>query len=217
MELALACESFREGVLGQPANSVTAFAFVVAGLAIMAGWPAAARHRWAYGLLVAAVGVGSVIQHGPHPAWQAYAHDLPLAAVLAFIAVDAWSDLTERRRSPAWWLVPTGAMVPIVAAGPLASTVAQGSLAVVAIGLSLARLHRRPALRRILVPALLLLAAGALVGSLTERTALCQPETLLQGHAAWHVLAAAALWRLTPAIGAGARSVATVPELGRMG
>ena len=47
-----------------------------------------AHRRTVFALLVAGVGVGSFIQHGPHPDWQAYAHDLPLAAVLVFVATE---------------------------------------------------------------------------------------------------------------------------------
>jgi hypothetical protein len=199
----MACEQFRVGVLGQPAGTLTALALVAAGLLVLAGrYPAGAGLRWTYGLLVLAVGAGSVVQHGPHPPWQAYAHDLPLAAVLAFVAADAAADLTGRP-GPAyhWWLVPTAAMVPVVAAGPIASTLAQGGLAAVAVGLSLLRAWARPQLRRTLLAALLVLAAGALAGTLGERTGLCRPDSLFQGHAVWHLLAAAALWLLAPAVG----------------
>jgi hypothetical protein len=203
MELAVACERFGAGFWGQPASAATSLAFVAAAVAILAGYRAdlPTGRRATYGLLVAAVGVGSLVQHGPHPPWQAYAHDLPLAAVLAYLAVDAAADLTGRRRSAGWWAVPTVAMLPVVASGPVASTVAQGALASVAIGLNLLRAWRRPRLRRVLVTALALLGAGALAGTLGDRTALCQPDGLVQGHAVWHLMAAAALWRLAPVVG----------------
>lgn len=198
----MACEQFRDGLVGQPAGAATALALVVAGLLILAGRrPAQARARWTFGLLVVAVGVGSVIQHGPHPPWQAYPHDLSLAAVLAFVAADAAADLTGRPARAYWWLVPTAAMVPVVAAGPVASSAVQTGLAVVAIGLSLGRARVRPQLRRRLLVVLAILAAGALAGTLGERTSLCRPDSLLQGHAIWHLLAALALWWLAPAIG----------------
>jgi hypothetical protein len=198
----VACEQFRDGLVGQPAGTVSAAALVVAGLLILAGRrPVAAPARRTYGLLVVAVGVGSVIQHGPHPPWQAYAHDLPLTAVLGFVAADAAADLTGRRAPAYWWLVPVAALVPVVAIGPVAASVAQGGLAAVAVGLSLRRAQLRPGLRRTLLAALAVLAAGALAGTLGERTGLCRPDSLLQGHAVWHLLAAAALWWLAPAIG----------------
>lgn len=190
--------------LGQPANTVTSFAFVLAGLLIVAGTRYRAGHRvrqrLPYGVLVAAIGAGSVIQHGPHPSWQAYAHDLPLAAVLAYVAVDAARDLLDRPLPAGWWLVPTAAFVPLVAIGPGASSAAQVLLAVVAIGLGLARAVARPPVRRTLLIALTVLGVGAAIGTLAERTA-WEPGIPLPGHAVWHVLAALALWLLTPAIG----------------
>ncbi|MFW6091898.1 MAG: hypothetical protein ACODAF_08435 [Actinomycetota bacterium] len=205
MTVAVACEAYGEGLLGQPANTVTSLAFVAAGIAVLAG-RRGGTGRVSYALLVAAVGAGSLIQHGPYPDWQAYAHDLPMAALLAFTAVDAASDLTGRRLSQLWWLLPTAAMVLLVAVGPAASTAAQVLLAGAAIGLNLARARRRPLLRPAVIGALALLAAGSLAGTLGDRTSLCRPDTLLQGHAVWHVLAAAGLWWLAAAIGSRSHS-----------
>jgi hypothetical protein len=204
------CEQYGAGFLGQPANAVTSAAFVVAGVGVLvAAGRAGIRQHTAvrdrqpvvFALLVSGIGVGSFIQHGPHPDWQAYAHDLPLAAVMLFVATDAVSDLTGRELSPAWWIVPTVAMVPIVTFGATASTIAQAAMATAAIGLNLMRARVRPALRRTLYVALGTVATGALIGTLSDRTSLCQPDSLFQGHAVWHVLAAAALLRLAPAIG----------------
>lgn len=170
--------------MSEPANAITSLAFVLAA----AGIVLVHRRNGVFALLVAAVGVGSLIQHGPHPHWQAYAHDLPLAAVLAYVAVDAGSDLTGRKLSPAWWLVPTACVVPAIAFGHDASTIFQVLLAVVAIGLSVQRARRRPAQRRTLVAALLLLGTGAVIGT-------------AGGHAIWHVLAATSLCLLAAVVG----------------
>jgi hypothetical protein len=211
MELAAVCEQYRVGFLGEPASAVTSLAFVAAAVGILVSHrrsgarrdtPVRDRQTVVFAALVAGTGVGSFIQHGPHPDWQAYAHDLPLAAVLIFVATDAVSDLTERELSPAWWLVPVVAMVPAAASGATASTMLQAAMATAAIGLSLVRARRRPALRRTLIAALVTAAAGAAIGALTDRTPLCRADSLVQGHAVWHVLAAAALWRLATAMGA---------------
>ncbi|MGH9259753.1 MAG: hypothetical protein ACRD08_07645 [Acidimicrobiales bacterium] len=174
----------------------------VAGRRIHRDTAVQGRQTVVFALLVSGIGVGSFIQHGPNPSWQGYAHDLPLAAVLVFIGADAVSDLAGRELSPAWWLVPTVGIVPVVAAGATASAIVQAVMAAAAIGLNLVRARRRPALRETLNAALAIMAAGGVVGTLSDRTSLCQADALLQGHAAWHVVAAAALWRLAPAIGA---------------
>jgi len=69
-------------------------------------------------------------------------------------------------------------------------------MAAAAIGLNLLRAIRRPALRKTVIAALVIAAACAAVGTLTDRTSLCRVGDLVQGHAVWHVLAVAALWRL---------------------
>jgi hypothetical protein len=204
--VAEACELYRDGFWGQRASSVSSLAFIAAAVAIAAQSKrrtAAPAQVNVYALLVAAVGVGSVIQHGPDPQWQAFAHDLAMAALLAFVAADAAGDLFERRLAVWWWVVPTVVMAPIVALGWLASVIAQVVLAAAAIGLSLLRARVRPALRSRLLTGLAILGVGGLIGSLAERTSLCQPETLVQGHAVWHVLAAFALWWIWPVVGSG--------------
>jgi hypothetical protein len=196
------CERFTDGFLGQPANMTTSFAFVVATVLILSGRRGATPDRWVFAGLVAATGIGSVVQHGPHPWWQSYAHDLPLVALILFIAFDAVNDLRRRRASHAWWLVPTLALWPLMAMLPWTSQVTQVTSAAAAIGLALARAWRRPATRPSLLGTFLLLGVGSAIGTLS-RTGwpLCNPDALLQGHAAWHVLAGAAMWWLAPIVG----------------
>jgi hypothetical protein len=196
------CERFTDGFLGQPANMTTAFAFVVAALLILVARRGVGPNRAVFAGLVAATGIGSVVQHGPHPAWQAYAHDLPLVGLTLFIAFDAVNDLRGRRASHAWWLVPMLALWPLMAVLPWTSQVTQVAAAAAAIGLALARAWRRPTTRPTLLGTLVLLGIGSTIGTLA-RTGwpLCNPDTLLQGHAAWHVLAALAMWWLAPVIG----------------
>jgi hypothetical protein len=213
MELVAVCEQCRVGFLGQPASAVTSAAFVVAGAGFLVARsrsgsqcdrPVHDRPK-VFALLVAGVGLGSFIQHGPHPDWQAYAHDLPLASVLVFAATDAASDLTGRELSQGCWLIPSAAMIPVVASGPRASTIVQATIATAAIGLNLMRARRHPALHKTVITALMTAAAGAVIGPVMDRTSVCQPNSLIQGHALWHVLAAAALWRLAPEMGSRRR------------
>jgi hypothetical protein len=200
MDVAGTCELYADSFWGQPVTGVTSLAFVVSGAAILAG-RRGREGRVPYALLVIGIGVGSFIQHGPNPSWQAWAHDVPLAGTLAFVAGDAASDVTGRRLAPLWWIVPTAAVVPIAWLGPEASMATQSALAAAAIGLNLHRARIRPRLRRVLLTSLGILGTGALIGTLGDRTSLCRPDSLLQGHAAWHILAALALWWLAPAIG----------------
>src|SRR5262249_27479958 len=123
MEWAALCDQQQLGFLEQPASAITSAAFVVAAAGILAGrrgdpGPPPRGQQTLFALLAAGIGVGSFVQHGPHPSWQAYAHDLPLAAALVFVAVDAAADIAGHELAPAWWLGPSAAMGPVLAAVP---------------------------------------------------------------------------------------------------
>ena len=131
------CEALRDGWLAQPVNTLSSVAYVVAGAYVLRrGGPRLPA------LALAAVGVGSVLYHGPMTPGAGLAHDGSIVALAATVPL-AW-----RRRSLRW---PSGAAV---------------------------------------------IAGGAAVAvNLLTRTGapLCRPDSLLQGHAAWHVLTAGAI------------------------
>jgi hypothetical protein len=83
------CEAIHSGVLGQPVNSVSSLAYVAAAAYVLrrSGPPGPA-------LALAAVGVGSVLYHGPMPPGAELIHDGSLVAVPVAALVVAW-----RRRS----------------------------------------------------------------------------------------------------------------------
>lgn len=216
-----ACELAGGAPGAEPLSTWTSLAFVLAGAAVVVaarrpepgapgdpGEPdgAASRLRVAFGVLVALIGVGSVVQHGPSPSWNPVAHDPPLLGTLALVAADAVADLTGRRLRTWWWLAPTLLGVVLAAVSVPASTAAQVVAAGAAVAASAARAWRRPAVRRRTVAALVLLAVGGTVGTLTRPGwPLCDADgalgVTLQGHAVWHVLAATALWVLAPTLG----------------
>lgn len=217
-----ACELAGGTPWAEPSSTWTSLAFVVSGVAIVVaalrgrpGTPsvvlvpdgaAAARLRVLFGILVALIGVGSVIQHGPSPAWNPVVHDPPLLGALALVAADAVADLSGRRTRTWWWLAPTLLCVVLAATSVAASTAAQVLTAVVAVAASAWRARRRPAVRRRTVAALVLLAMGGGIGTLSRAGwPLCDADgplgVTLQGHAVWHVLAAIALWVLAPTLG----------------
>ncbi|WP_454044719.1 hypothetical protein [Cellulosimicrobium sp. Marseille-Q8652] len=220
-----ACELAGGAPWAEPLSTWTSLAFVVAGAAIVEATIRARRHapsgsttpsvpdgaavrrlRPTFGVLVVLVGVGSVVQHGPSPSWNPVAHDPPLLGTLALVAADAVADLTGRRLRTWWWLAPTLVSVALAATSVPASAAAQVVAAVVAVAASVVRAWRRPAVRRRTVTALGLLALGGTIGTLTRPGwPLCDADgplgVTLQGHAAWHVLAAVALWVLAPTLG----------------
>jgi hypothetical protein len=75
------CEALREGMIAQPAATISSLAFVGAAAWLAARLPQDPRERrqaLGYAVLVAAVGLGSVAYHGPQPAGAKVAHDLPI-------------------------------------------------------------------------------------------------------------------------------------------
>lgn|GEM_PF-559248 len=215
----------------QAASAWTSLAFVVAGIAIIVvSWRAHRRRRGAadgvaapsagdllarnatalrviLGLLAIGNGIGSVIQHGPEPSWNAVVHDPPLLGALALLAADAVADLGGCRLRHWWWVAPTAACAVLAAWAPVASTVFQVVVAVVCVALSLVRWWVRPELRARLLVALGLLAVGGGIGTMSRPGwPWCVPdgwwfEAGMSGHAVWHVLAAAALFALAPVLG----------------
>lgn len=215
------CAPVSGGLLAEPISAVTSLAFVIAGGVIVAR--ARRRRRpddgsslTAYALLVAGIGVGSVIQHGPRPPWQDPAHDLPLLATLAFVASDAGAALTGRRRVWWWWALPTAALLPVIVLAPRAGDLAQVGVAAVAVVLSVLRARAVPRARRRTVAALALLAVGGIVGTLSRAGGpLCVPGSMWDGHGVWHVLAAAALVVLAPVLAGGSVGAPTAPTTRR--
>lgn len=197
----------------EPASAVSSLAFVVAGAWILVAARRdddAAPTRAALGVLTVLIGVGSLVQHGPAPAWNPVLHDPPLLGALALVAADAVADLRGRPVGAGWWLGPTLADVAVAAVSPAASVVAQVAAAAAAVVATLLRARARPAVRRRLLAATAVLGVGAAVGRLSRPGwPLCEQGgwfgVALSGHAAWHVLAASALVVLAPAVGSRVR------------
>ena len=79
------CEAVRDAVLGQPANSLSSLAYVVAAAVVLQrGGPRGPA------LGLAAVGIGSFLYHGPMPAGADTAHNGAIVALVAVTAGGAW-------------------------------------------------------------------------------------------------------------------------------
>jgi hypothetical protein len=83
------CETIRDGLLAQPINAVTSFAYVLAGIILWLRLPKQERWRTGglYALLLALVGAGSVVYHGPQTPGARIMHDAPIPALVALIVV----------------------------------------------------------------------------------------------------------------------------------
>lgn len=175
------CEAIRSGWLAQPVNAASCVSFLVAG-----GWlwrrlragGATSPEAALYCGLVAANGVGGIAFHGPGDRASHWLHDTALVGTLAAMAAS---------RAPVGAAATALAGVGL-AVRPSATNVASVVGTALATGAE-ARRGRRPRART----GLLLLAAAAVNAVSRTGGPCCRPRSRLQGHAAWHLLTAAAL------------------------
>ena len=201
------CERFHPGLVAQPVNAWSSLAFLAAGLFILYGalrQPEARKELVVFGVLVAANAVGSFVYHGPAFAWSHWAHDVPAVGIPLFIAAH---DLGLVRGWPvSRRLFVFGVLLSMVGVVLLflpGSGFALAFLLVPAAGLGELAAYRagyrpRPSdgwsawmATWMMVVLTFALAVGAF---LLGRTAswLCNPDSVFQYHAVWHVLSALA-------------------------
>jgi hypothetical protein len=197
------CERIRDGLIGQPANAASSLAYVAAGAALIARARSAppGRRAWlvAFGAATAANGVGGVSYHGPGGAASRWVHD---TALLATLGLMAFADIEHMAGDTRWH---RSALAVVAAGGLLAVAPDASSAAQVVLGAAVAasegatyvtrRRAGRPGLRRRFAP--LVVTGGVAVAIYAASRSggpLCRPDSLLQGHAAWHVLTALLLW-----------------------
>jgi len=199
------CERFHAGFAAQPINAWSSLAFLAAGLFILYGalrQPEARKELVAFGVLVASNALGSFVYHGPAFAWGHWAHDVPALGIPLFIAVH---DLGLVRGWPvSRRLVTFGGLLSLVGVVLLflpGGAFALASLLVPAAGFGELAAYRagyrpRPSggwsawmTAWMIVVLTFALAVGAF---LLGRTAsgLCNPDSVFQYHAVWHVLSA---------------------------
>ena len=188
------CERLGDGFLAQPVNALTSLGYVAAAGAVVVR----SRRRRDEGPvpsivagMLALVGVGSFLFHGPQPAGARWLHDWSI--VLLLLAMAAWAlaidgVLTRRR------VMPASASAASVAGGVL--LVAPGAgLGLIGASVVGVLLVEAVGPRDRIGPAVVVVLGVALAAQLLGRAdgPLCEPESWLQPHALWHVLTAACL------------------------
>lgn len=172
------CEAITSGVLGQPANAVSTIAFLVAGIWVMRR----RSHRW-IGFALLATGLGSFLFHGPMPPGSEWAHDASLAWLLAVIA-GSETRWENRARLPTLAILALLTFLLPAIADPLAVI-----LSILAVGSVLWRDRSWATIGPLLVAGI-----AGIYGRLGATGGpLCDPSSLWQPHAVWHVAAAAAV------------------------
>jgi hypothetical protein len=195
------CEALGSSWLLQPVNAWSSLVFVAAGfVVVLAGHrnPRTTFVRIWFGVVLALVGLGSFAFHGPGGQPAGWAHDVSLTALfLLVLAVEAGA---VRRWAPrlvaGGWLVALGMLAVLEAGVPDLADPLNAVLVVPAVGMVLWRVQgtRSPKADRGAAGGLALLTVGAVVMLLSRSGGpLCTPNSLWQGHALWHILAAAGI------------------------
>ncbi|MGZ8624414.1 MAG: hypothetical protein ACXWYQ_09670 [Actinomycetota bacterium] len=199
------CEAMRDGFIHQPANATSSLAFLLAAAWI--AWRAAEvrperAELFVLAACVAANGIGSFGFHGPFGASFRWFHDLSALSIPLFVAVhDAGlvrgTAIRTRLAGVATGVAIVGALlaawphllVPLGFVGAVAAGL--GELAAFRAGYRPRPGHAsgvQLAAWGVVLGALALAGLAFLLGRSTSPW--CRPESLLQAHAAWHLLVA---------------------------
>jgi len=158
--------------------------FVVCGLVITARRP----ERFWVGIALIATGIGSFLFHGPMPAGSQWAHDATLA----------WLLVTVPGVGTRWheWVKLPG-LILLGAVFALASRFAEPVIVILTV-ISIVVLLKRDRSLATYGPLILLVLTAGLGRLGATGWPLCDPGSLLQPHAVWHVGSAAAVtwWAL---------------------
>lgn len=186
---AVDCESLHPGWPQQPANAWSSLAFVAVGgaLAIRARSPAGRL----VGVGAVLVGAGSLLFHGDDGDFGAWLHDWSIVALLLFLMFSVrWGGGVRP------WI--TGLSLAAVGTAALlwvASGAGEWVGGALALGVGAREVVLWPTRDRLpMTAALGSVGAGGLLTILGRSGGpWCAPESALQPHAGWHILAALAL------------------------
>ncbi|NHZ71264.1 MAG: hypothetical protein GWP18_06440 [Proteobacteria bacterium] len=194
------CESIASGALAQPINAVSSLAYSIVGIAIVV-WAFGVSGqerlvRIVFGLLMVATGAGSVMFHGPQGQGSQFVHDVTFLLAALFLAVINVSTAMSWTRSRRWIFFGIGSAV---IAGALLVSPPITNLLMVILVMSLigsdVTLHRVSSRGSWWYVTSVVAISGAIAMFMLGRTGgpMCDPDSLFQGHAMWHMLGAVAL------------------------
>jgi hypothetical protein len=216
------CEALRDGRVKQPVNAASSLAFVFVGVLILltgradrerddgrgtpprdaprAGMRGSSRYALVFAVALIVTGLGSAFYHASLSFVGQFADVMGMYLIATFVILYALGRM--RRLSTATvvasYVAANAALATVLVTLP---ALRRYLFAVVLlIGLAAeyaARRRARPAPDgRLLLGAVALLTAAFTLWVLDITKLLCAPTSVLQGHAAWHILGAAAAWLL---------------------
>lgn len=193
MPAAADCERVSEAFLSQPANALSSLAFVLAGAVVaVVGWRRVGSRRTvaaSFAVSLALVGLGSFAFHGPGGRWADWAHDASITVLcLLVLSVEAGRRRPVLPSTRIW-----GASAFVAVAAEAGWERLGDTLNAFLAGLAFFAVVTSGARRKLGASAGL--AAAGVTIMLVSRTGgpWCDPDSMVQGHAVWHVLATAAL------------------------
>lgn len=200
------CEMPRIGALiVQPANSWSSYGYAFAGYLMIvlargrawhSGFPPFAAV--AFGCTAIFVGLGSVLLHATLTLWGQFFDVLGMYLVSGFMLVAAlakWRRLSSRD-AVLLYIFVVGSLAAVLLAMPEVRRWLYAVVLVVAIilELGLARPLRLGVQTRYYLTGMATKAAAFTIWNLDQHGLACAPDSLVQGHAIWHLLGATALW-----------------------
>ena len=200
------CETPRLGsMMLQPANSWSSFAYVFVGFVLMldarnkrgtTAFPSEGAIMFGIGAIT--VGVGSVLLHATLTLWGQFADVLGMYLVSGFSLVYAIAKITrlDRGKATLLYILVCTVLVAILLSAPEVRRWLFFVVLITALTLEIgfARKLRHGVILRYFLIGMAAKAVAFGIWNLDQRRILCAPDSLLQGHAVWHVLGAVSLW-----------------------
>jgi Ceramidase len=200
------CEWPRAGsLIVQPANSWSSYGYAFAGFLMILqsqgrGWVSGFhKHAAAYfGITAIFVGLGSVLLHATLTLWGQFFDVMGMYLVSGFMLVSAiarWRNMSMRS-SALLYLVVVGGLLTLLYLVPEVrrSLFAVVLLAAIGFEMILARPLRCNVRVSYYLIGIAVKAVAFTIWNLDQHGVVCSPESLLQGHAVWHLLGATSLW-----------------------
>lgn len=200
------CESPRVGALIlQPANSWSSYGYAFAGFLMITqsqsdSWKSRFRSEAATALGITAifVGLGSVLLHATLTLWGQFFDVMGMYLVGGFMLVSAasrWRGWPVRFAIPVYFAL-VGSLVLVLYHIPDVRRwlFALVLLAAIVTELGFARPRRAKVRLSYYFAGIATNAVAFTIWNLDQNGTLCAPESLLQGHAIWHLLGATSLW-----------------------
>lgn len=200
------CELPRTGSLVlQPANAWSSYGYAFAGMLMIVlsrrtAWRSGLDRDAAalFGVTAIFVGLGSVLLHATLSLWGQFFDVTGMYFISGFMLVTAlsrWRGLS-RGQTIALYVVLVGMLLAVLYAVPEVRRwlFAVVLIAAIAAEMGFARPLRPGVRTRYYTVGIALQALAFAIWNLDQHGIVCAPQSLLQGHAVWHLLGAVALW-----------------------